>query len=138
MSNVRRLAYATWLIGTAAMFVAGCGDDDDDSALSPTDQCNEVVKVECHRIFECTTDLERQLAGLPPGLDEVSCIIGGAAQIGCAMATADKICAGPQTYTADKAKACIAEANKADCAAIKSNYPNVAPYAPSCGQCVPM
>jgi hypothetical protein len=138
MSNLRRFTHATWLIGVAAMFVAGCGDDDDDSPLSPTDQCNEVVKVECRRIFECTTDLERQGAGLPPGLTELNCIIGGAVQIGCAMATEEKICAGSQSYSADKAKACIAEASKADCATIKANYPNVAPYAPSCGQCVPM
>jgi len=134
---MRRLAHATCLIGAATLFAAGCGDDDDDGALSPTDQCNEVVKVECRRIFECTTELERQLANLPPGFDELSCIIGGAAQLGCANATADKICAGPQTYTADKAQACIAEANKADCKTIKDNYPNVSPYAPSCGQCVP-
>ena len=139
MSKLRRLACATWAFGLVLAFVSGCGDDDGDEGPSPTEQCNEVAKTECHRIFLCTTELERTLAGLPPGLTELGCVIGlaGAGQLECEKATAAKICPGDQGYDATKAKACVAEANAASCEVIKANYPNVTPYAPSCSQCVP-
>lgn len=127
------------LIGIAfslAALAAGCAEDE---ALTPVEQCNEVAKTECKRIFACTTEAERTAQGLPPSFNELACAVtlAGPTQLACETATAEKICAGAQTYTASQAQACISEANQATCDTIKSNFPNVDPYAKSCGQCVP-
>src|SRR5262245_56676734 len=120
MSRRFRLFRLLGSAGLLALLGAGCSGDDDE-APSPTEQCNEVARTECHRIFVCTTDAERTAAGLPPGLTEAGCILALAAQVGCETATADKICAGTASYTAANAQACISEANKAECATIKAN-----------------
>lgn len=139
MSKLRRLACVIWVGCSVLALVPGCGDDEGEKTLSPSEQCNEVAKAECYRIFDCTTELERELAGLPPGLTKLGCVLGlaGVGQLECDKATAEKICPGAQPYDATKAKACITEANAADCSVIKASYPQVTPYAPSCAQCVP-
>jgi hypothetical protein len=118
------------------MLGAGCAEDE---AKTPTELCQEVAKTECHRIFACTTEAERTAKGLPPGFNELACVaaLASTTQLACDTATAERICAGTQTYTATQAEACMSEANAASCDAIKTNFPSVTQYAPACSQCVP-
>jgi hypothetical protein len=119
-----------------SLLAAGCGDDEEQT---PTELCQDVARTECHRIFYCTTEAERTAKGLPAGINELTCVavLAGPMQLACETATADRICAGTQTYTASDAQTCIRQANAASCDAIKANFPSVMQYAPMCNQCVP-
>jgi hypothetical protein len=135
MFTVPRLLRVSILSFTAALVVAACGGGDESKPETPTDVCDRVATAECNKLYACTTEAIRQQFGLvgPPA----NCIIGLAAQVQCQNATAQKICAGANPYTAAQAEACIAEANAATCDKVIANTTNVTAYAPSCGQCVP-
>jgi hypothetical protein len=141
MNQVSRLA---WLLGTCSLtLLSACGGDDDgptsvSNITDPVTLCNEVVKTECKRIYECTTLQARQLVGLDLPETEPECVSQLAAYLKCSEATTDKVCTGTQPYTLKQGNSCIDQANRASCDQIVNNGENIAAYAPACGQCAPL
>jgi hypothetical protein len=134
MSKWRRLAWSAAVAASLALLGGGCGDAEE-TPTTPTEICNTVARTECHRLYACTTPADRAAFGLV--VSEVECILGLAIQLGCASATADRICAGNQPYPITTAQQCIDEVNRTGCDTIKANRLNFTVYAPSCAQCVP-
>lgn len=139
MKEVSRLL---WLVGTCSLtLLSACGGDDDgptsvSNITDPVTLCNEVVKTECKRIYECTTPAARQLAGLPA--TEADCVSQLTPYLKCSEATADKVCTGDKAYTVKQGNSCIDQANLASCDQINNNGTNISAYAPACGQCAPL
>lgn len=136
MSSLRRLAWSAAVLGSAVMFGA-CGDSEENKTKTPTELCEEVARTECGRLYEsCITDADRVAFGLT--VPYAGCVLGLAAQLLCASATADRICAGAQpSYPTASAEKCIQEARAPSCETIKANGLNFTVYAPSCAQCLP-
>lgn len=139
MKEVSRLA---WLLTSSLVLFSACGGGDGggptsvSNIMEPVTLCNEVVKTECKRIYECTTPAARQLAGLPA--TEADCVSQLTVYLKCSEATADKVCTGDKAYTLKQGNSCIDQANLASCDQINNNGTNISAYAPACGQCAPL
>ncbi|MFZ5892192.1 MAG: hypothetical protein ACOY0T_14135 [Myxococcota bacterium] len=141
MKQLSRLAA---VVGACSFAVfTGCGGGEESgpgtgtsNIMEPVTLCNEVVKTECARIYECTTPTARQLAMLPA--TEQDCVSELSAYLKCSDATATKVCTGEMAYTLKQGNSCIDQAKAASCQQINNNGTNIAAYAPACGQCAPL
>jgi hypothetical protein len=139
------LRFAALGVGCCSALFFGCGGGEesgpatsDTNFTDPVKLCEEIVKIECQKIYACAKDAPAliEIAMLPP--TEADCNHDIKAALNCAGATADKVCAGDQTYTLAKGNTCLAQAKQAQCTQILASGREVWRYAPDCGQCAPL
>lgn len=138
MKDVLSLA---WVLPSSVLLFAACGSDDEtgpaqvSNIMDPVALCNEMTKLECHKIYSCTTKQLRDLAMLPA--TEADCVSQLAQVVQCSQATPTQVCAGPSSYTLKQGNTCIDQVNAATCDHVNENGTNVQNYVPACGNCVP-
>lgn len=119
-----------------AAYAPSCGQCAMTTPETATQLCTRVVTAECNKLYMCTTESIRASLGLMGPVE--TCITNLSNQVQCAAATDQKVCAGANPYSRQQAEMCIMEANAATCTQVIANATNIAAYAPSCSQCVPI
>jgi len=141
---MKQLSWFAAVLCSALAFGCGGGEETGPAGgggmtstiTDPVKLCEEVVKTECKRIYECATPQLITLGMLPA--NEAECNTQLKQALNCPAATSDKICTGDKAYSAAQANMCMAQANAATCNQIITNARNVGAYAPACGQCAPI
>ena len=120
------------LFFVAMMVMAGaCGGDDDGSTADPSAACDQFVEVFCGKIYECTTEGERDLAGYPP--TEAGCVTQQKEDFGCAEQTLENVCDGGETYDPGTADECLDQLQALECGQIRDGVDDEEEI-PACGE----
>lgn len=108
----------------------GCGGDDDDEGTgsNASQLCKEAANAICDRLYECLSEAELALAGLPES--KAACKSMQQEAAGCDVATESDACEGSEKYHPDEARTCVSQLKDASCNQLRSDDQD--DYAPAC------
>ena len=96
---------------------AACGGDDDSTA-DPAAACEQYADVLCAKLFECTTEAEREAIPNFPAT-EAACVSEQKEELGCAEQTLENVCDSNETYDPAAAAECLDQLDALECGNVR-------------------
>ena len=93
--------------------------------------CISYADVSCDRLYECFSEAQRSVAGLPATLS--ACKVQTRQSLGCEAVTANGFCVGNETFSSSEAQSCISQWKSASCGQLM-DAADETDYAPACGR----
>jgi hypothetical protein len=109
---MKRLVFAMMLAFTGA-----CGGDDDGSTVDPAAACDRLAETTCAKLYECTTEAERDALSLPA--TEAACVSDRKDAYGCEEVTLENVCDGGEVYDSGAADECLDQLEALECGQVR-------------------